>query len=130
MPFACPECGDPGAMDITSAIELSPDSMWDEIALQLVVCARCGFRAAAVYQESRRGSLDSEAVDHTGYRIPSETAAALAAQIAACPSPGTCGCGCPSHRSLGSVDERGRWCGVPDAAGWFPMIFAPPTSGA
>lgn len=130
MPFACPECGDPRSMDITSSIELAPDRMWDEITLQLVACARCGFRAAAVYRESRRGSLDSEAVDHTGYRVPSETVDALAAQIAACPNPRNQGCGCPSHRSLGRVDEHGRWCGVPDAAGWFPMILAPRTTGA
>ena len=121
MAFQCPECQSPGSLRITSSIELPPDSRSDEIALQLVACARCGFRAAAVYEESRRGSLDSEAVDHVGYRVARETLESLATQVAACPQPENRGCDCESHRILGRTDDSGRWCGLVDAAGRFPM---------
>ncbi|HVG45555.1 MAG TPA: hypothetical protein VM890_12530 [Longimicrobium sp.] len=123
MPFACPECGSPGSLRITSSIELPPDSRSDEIALQLVACARCGFRAAAVYEESRRGGLDSEAVDHVGYRMTGEALDSLAARIGACPETRNRGCGCESHRRLGRTDDSGRWRGLEDSAGWFPMVY-------
>lgn len=121
MPFACPECGDPASLGITSSIELPPDSRSDEIALQIVACARCRFRAAAVYEESRRGSLDSEAVDHRGYRVSRESLDSLIARIGACPEPANRGCGCESHRELGRTDDGGRWRGLAETAGSFPM---------
>jgi hypothetical protein len=121
MPFACPNCGTPSSLRITSSIELPPDSRSDEIALQIVACARCGFRGAAVYEESRRGSLDSEAVDHRGYRVPAESLNSLIAQIGACPDPANRGCGCESHRTLGRTDDAGRWSGMPETAGSFRM---------
>ena len=121
MSFACPECGSPGSLRITSSIELPSDSRSDEIALQIVECARCGFRAAAVYEESRRGSLDSEAVDHYGYRVSTESLDSLIAQIGACPEPSSCGCGCESHRRLGRTNALGRWNGMGETAGSFPM---------
>ncbi|HEX8905129.1 MAG TPA: hypothetical protein VF771_09830 [Longimicrobiaceae bacterium] len=120
MPFLCPECGNP-TLEIAAAIELPPDSTWDEIALQTVRCAACGFRAAAVYRESRRGSLDSEAVDHTGYRLPADVLESLVARIEACPAPRSSACRCEAHRSLGKTDELGRWCGLPATGAWFPM---------
>jgi DNA-directed RNA polymerase subunit RPC12/RpoP len=121
MSFACPECGDPASLRITASIELPSDSRSDDIALQLVRCARCGFRAAAVYEESRRGGLDSEAVDHRGYRVSRQTLDWLVAQIATCPAPSDCGCGCETHRRLGQTDEFGRWSGLAETAGSFPM---------
>jgi hypothetical protein len=124
MPFLCAECGNP-TLAITSAIELPADRRSDEIALQLVACARCGFRAVAVYEESRRGSFDSEAVDHAGYRVTAETLDSIAAQIAACPDPRKTACDCASHRRLGRADDSGRWCGLPETAGWFPMRVSP-----
>jgi len=124
MPFACPECGGPGSLRIISSIELQPDSRSDEIALQIVACARCGFRAAAVYEESRRGSLDSEAVDHRGYRVPEDALATLIAQIDACPEPTNRACGCESHRQLSRTDEFGRWTGLAEPAGSFPMEYS------
>jgi len=123
MAFACPECGSPGSLRITTSIELPPDARSDEIALQVVACARCGFRAAAVYEESRRGSLDSEAVDHQGHRVPRATLDSLAAQIGACPDPANHSCGCESHRRLGRTDDSGRWCGLEDATDRFPMRY-------
>jgi hypothetical protein len=123
MAFACPECCDPASLRITSSIELPPDSRSDEITLQIVECARCGFRAAAVYEESRRGSLDSEAGDHFGYRVASEILESLVTQINACPGPGNRGCPCESHRRLGTTDDSGRWRGFVDTADAFPMRY-------
>jgi hypothetical protein len=123
MPFACPECGTSSSLRITSSIELPPDSRSDEIALQIVACARCGFRAAAAYEESRRGSLDFEAVDHRGYRVSREALDSLIARIDACPEPSNRGCGCESHRELGRTDDGGRWCGLAETADSFPMAY-------
>ena len=124
MPFVCPECESPGALAITACIELPPDSRSDEIALQVVECGRCGVRAVAVFEESRRGSLDSEAVGHSGYRLPGETLDSLIAQISSCPDPANRGCRCESHRDLGMTDDSGRWCGFGTAAHGFPMRYS------
>jgi hypothetical protein len=52
---------------------LPADDQWDEIAVQDLRCSSmgCGFRGIAVYEESRRGALDSECVVHTGYGMSS-----------------------------------------------------------
>ena len=89
----------------------------------MVECARCGFRAAAVYEESRRGSMDSEAVDHVGYRVAKETFELLAALIDACPNSANRSCPCESHRLLGRTDDSGRWRGFVDTADAFPMRY-------
>ena len=109
MSFACPECRRPDTLAIEGAIELPADGRSDEIALQTLVCRACGFRALGVYEESRRGALDAESWDHTGYRAAPETLAAIARRIAACPRPGDAGCACPGHAELARVDARGRW---------------------
>jgi hypothetical protein len=124
LPFACPECESPASLHITAAIELPPDSRSDEIALQIVTCQRCGFRAAAAYEESRRGSLDSEAVHHRGYRAPRELVDELIAGIEACPDSGNRGCGCGSHRHLGRTDAVGRWSALSGIADAFPMEYS------
>lgn len=124
MPFMCPECGAAGSLEITSSIELPPDAWSDEITLQIVECFRCGFRGAAAYEESRRGSLDSEAWRHRGHRMRSEALAALAEAIAACPEPRRSGCPCASHQSLGRTDDSGQWIGIIGSEGSFPMRSA------
>jgi hypothetical protein len=90
---------------ITQRLEVGADRDSDEIALQCVVCAACGFRGVAVYEESRRGSLDSEVWDHTGYRVAPAAWDALAGQLAACPQPNTESCPCVAHQSLPVYDE-------------------------
>ena len=69
MAFTCPECGFPKALKIVLSITLPPDSRSDDIIVQTVQCDLCQFRAAAVYEESRRGGFDSESWEHRGYRI-------------------------------------------------------------
>ena len=68
MSFLCPECSS-RSLNIILSLELPPDSRSDEITLQTVECSQCGFSGIAVYEESRRGALDSESVDHYSYRV-------------------------------------------------------------
>ena len=69
MAFLCPACDAAGGLKITRRLELPPDSRSDEITLQIVRCRRCNFEGLAIYEESRRGALGDEAVDHRGYMV-------------------------------------------------------------
>lgn len=125
MPFTCPECSTARSLKITHRLELPGDSRSDEIALQIVHCARCGFSGVAVYEESRRGALDDESFDHTGYRLPAKDLQALKKTMAQCPTPKNRRCRCPAHRALGSRDASGRWNGLKDVPleGTFRLRF-------
>ena len=113
MPFLCPECSSPQrSLNIQAKIELPPDSRSDEIALQIVVCSRCGFSGIAVYEESRRGALDDESFTHVGYRVSDEDVRKLRRMIRQCPEPRNPRCRCPVHRELGRKDSSGRWNGL------------------
>ena len=114
--YVCPECG-AGELKIAAALELPADSMSDEITVQVAACGSCGVRAAAVYEESRRGRLDSDCWIHAGYLIPADRAAELLALIQSCPRPANASCTCPAHAALGTTDETGRWNGL---ARWGP----------
>jgi hypothetical protein len=111
MPLVCPECSS-ASLKVIASLELPPDSRSDEITLQIVRCSDCGFSAAAVYQESRRGALDSESVDHAGYRLPEAELRGLQRLIRSCPTPGNWRCDCEAHRKLGAQDAAGRWIGM------------------
>ena len=113
MPFRCPECSH-SSLKIAQRIELPPDSRSDEITLQVVTCSRCGFAGIAVYEESRRGALDSESIDHRAYRTTPAGLKAIRAAIRRCPKPGDSRCRCDSHQRLGSTDSSGRWNGLAD----------------
>jgi hypothetical protein len=99
-------------LQIRQRIELPPDGRSDEIALQIVRCDRCGFGGIAVYQESRRGALDDESFDHTGYQVSAQDLSQIHRAISRCPKPRDPRCKCASHRSLGSRDASGRWNGL------------------
>ena len=114
MAFVCPECIIRGSLKITHSMELPSDSRSDEIAVQIVECSHCKFRGAAVYEESRRGALDSESVDHRGYKVKKTDLKSLTDKIKACPDPKNARCQCPSHRSLSQTDSWGRWQGLAD----------------
>jgi len=113
MPFLCPICSEK-SLRITSKIELPPDSRSDEIALQIVECSRCGFAGIAIYEESRRGALDSDSFDHTGYRVSVADLEALRKTIKQCPKPKNRRCKCSAHRRLGRKDASGRWSALDD----------------
>ena len=113
MPFQCPECSSsPRSLKIEARIELPPDSRSDEIALQIVVCSRCHFSGIAVYEESRRGALDSESFTHVGYRVSAESVSKLRRMIRQCPAPKNPRCRCSVHQELGGKDPSGRWIGL------------------
>lgn len=123
MSFICPDCSG-RRLRIASSLELPPDGWWDEIALQVVQCPECGFRGAAVYEESRRGALDSEAWNHRGLRLAEGPLRTLIEDVAACPEPTSPGCRCATHQRWGRTDAAGRWPGVPESAGGFPLTPA------
>ena len=114
--YICPECG-AGELRLVAGLEIGADSRSDEITVQVAECGSCGRRAAAVYEESRRGRLDSEAWNHTGYRMDADRAAELLALILGCPRPNDSGCTCSAHLRLGVMDQSGRWV---ELAGWAP----------
>jgi hypothetical protein len=115
MPFLCPECASAQrSLKIKARIELPPDSRSDEITLQIVVCSRCRFAGIAVYEESRRGALDSESSTHIGYRVSAREVTRLRRMIQRCPEPRNWRCKCPVHQELGAQDSSGRWNGLKD----------------
>ncbi len=111
MSLICPECSN-ATLEVASSLELPPDSRSDEITVQIVRCSECGFAAAAVYQESRRGALDGESVDHAGYRLPAGELRRLERLLRSCPRPGDWRCECKAHRKLRVQDVAGRWIGM------------------
>ena len=66
MGLLCPKCLD-YSLYIEEKLELPPDSRSDEIMLQIIKCEKCSFIGVAVYEESRRGSLNDYTFNHTGY---------------------------------------------------------------
>ncbi len=104
MSFQCPECSSPGSLTITSKIELPQDSRSDEITLQVIQCGTCGFAGLAVYEESRRGSLDSDSFQHFGYHVDAADLQAVKEKIKRCPKPGNPRCQCSAHLELGKRD--------------------------
>ncbi|HEX6913124.1 MAG TPA: hypothetical protein VF142_22125 [Longimicrobium sp.] len=123
MSFICPDCSG-RRLRIAASLELQPDRWWDEITLQVVECPDCGVRGAAVYEESRRGALDSEAWNHLGHRLPEPLLRTLIADIAACPEPRKSHCDCAAHRTWGRTDADGCWVGLPGSAGRFTLTPA------
>jgi DNA-directed RNA polymerase subunit RPC12/RpoP len=121
MSFICPDCSGK-RLRIACSLELAPDSWWDEITLQVVECPDCGFRGAAVCEESRRGALDSEAWNHWGVRLAEAPLRTLIKDVAACPEPRSSACRCAAHQKWGRTDATGRWLGLGESAGRFPLI--------
>jgi hypothetical protein len=112
MAFSCPECASPASLVITSGLELAPDANWDEISVQILRCANCGFCGVALYQESRRGAFGDSLVVHQGYAVALQNFRILEQAIAACPSPGDHHCECRSHALIEQVYASGAWRGA------------------
>ena len=111
MAFYCPECNTK-SLKIMTKIELPADARSDEIAVQTLRCGRCRFAAMAVYEESRRGALGDESIDHTGYRVSPQELRDLRRDIKQCPEPRNPRCQCAIHQKLGAKNEAGRWSGL------------------
>ena len=80
MEFICPRCRGV-SMKITSNIDLPPDSRSDEVSIQIIKCSKCGFAGLGIHEETRRGKLDSESVNHRGYYLDDSTLASLEKRI-------------------------------------------------
>lgn len=115
MAFVCPKCGISKALKIELSMTLPPDSRSDDILLQIVLCDRCRFRAAAVYEESRRGA--SESWDHRGYIISEKDLTWLTSLVNSCPNTKNKKCRCLSHKELRKKDQYGRWI-MPEGFSW------------
>jgi hypothetical protein len=115
MSFLCPECNRK-TLKIIERIELAPDVRSDEITLQVIRCKNCNFQGLAVYEESRRGVLDSESIDHYGYKPEVKDLKAIRSLIRRCPDPSNPWCSCDSHLKLNESDGSGRWV----RPGWKP----------
>jgi hypothetical protein len=125
MSFRCLECSQGKPLRITGRIELAPDARSDEISLQIIHCSTCGFQGLAVYEESSRGALGSESVDHYGYAADSSAIQAVRSLIKQCPAPGNANCKCASHQELNRLDPSGRWIkpGYKPGLRTFPILF-------
>ena len=112
MGFHCPACHTAGSLLIKQRLELPPDSRSDEITLQIVRCGHCKFEGIAIYEESRRGGLGGESVDHHGYYARESDLQRLKKLLRQCPQPRSSRCDCAAHRQLGAKDKSGRWAGL------------------
>lgn len=108
MGFQCPDCNKK-TLNILERIELAPDARSDEITLQVIHCGSCKFEGLAVYEESRRGALDSESIDHYGYRLVVKDLMVIRSLIKRCPEPLDPWCKCETHQRLNKRDSFGRW---------------------
>ncbi len=112
MSFQCPECKDQQSLEIEASLQLFKGRCDNEITLQIVVCQRCQFIGAAVYEEGRRGSVDTRAWKHVGYIFDDADLGELRALIQACPDQLNPTCACPAHVKLGICDGHGDWVGL------------------
>ena len=109
MSFQCPSCANKKSGMIIDSIELPPDSRSDDISLQVVCCSTCNYQGMAVYEESSRGALGTESVDHYGYLADQEISRSVQSLIKRCPKPGNSKCKCAAHLELNKRDKSGRW---------------------
>jgi Zn ribbon nucleic-acid-binding protein len=112
MSFKCPQCKTQDSLEITTSIELPSDRRSDEISLQVVGCSACKFRGLAVYEESRRGVLESESWNHIGYWVSPDAIESILMVIQSCPDRHNPQCRCLAHSSLGQKDVYGMWSGL------------------
>jgi hypothetical protein len=122
MALICPDCN-AHTLHIQQSLELPPDGYDDEITLQLVGCSGCGLEALALYTESRRGSLDSDAWQHEGFRVRPADFRAVARAIERCPQPSDKRCTCPTHQTWGQTNGY-RWAGLQQSGVMVQGVFA------
>jgi len=108
MGIICPACSR-NSLTITSKIELPPNERSDEVTLQLIECNKCGFQGIAVYEESRRGKINSDTFSHRGYKVSSELLNKLKEIVDQCPDPNNSKCRCKAHRYFINLYRAGKW---------------------
>ncbi|MCW5770618.1 MAG: hypothetical protein KIT16_03205 [Rhodospirillaceae bacterium] len=103
----CPQCGEREGLAAARRMVLPGDRRADEITLEVLSC-RCGFKALAVTELSRRASLHG-APERIGYRLPPAAVNFIAFLIARCPNAAEEYCACPAHAALNRRDLRNQW---------------------
>lgn len=99
MALVCPACGRED-YEIVSSLAVPPNESSDEEHLQVACCLACGTPFGAVYEESRRGALDSECWNHFAIASDAQEARELENLIAACPNQSNPRCPCAVHHLL------------------------------
>lgn len=102
MAFKCPACRR-NTLKIHLTLELPPGAS-DETQVQTLKCEACGFRGIALYEESRRGSLDSESFRHGGYEVRESDMERVVDALLRCPAPGERYCQCETHLTWAKSD--------------------------
>ena len=125
MGVLCPACDGRKELLIVSFLELPPDARSDEIRIQLWRCPVCDMTIVGIYEESRRGSWDSESIDHQGYCLAPSAWHILEQLIGKCPHPEDTKCRCEAHTQLNRRNEYGRWIGLDgfDLRKPFPLVL-------
>ena len=94
----CPQCTQ-SELEPSTSLELYPEA-FDEITLIPLNCPKGDFYAVRIYEESRRGRLDSESVNVNNYSLSQKNFAELQQTISQCPDPKNIHCKCESHLEL------------------------------
>lgn len=76
MAFRCPDCSS-STLEIVRSLLTEPDQNNDEAFFQLLECKTCALRGLALYEESKRASLNEDNFHHIAYRIEEEDFANL-----------------------------------------------------
>ena len=105
MGWLCPVCA-ADSFETDLSLEL-PADYYDEYSVALVRCNACGFRGVTTYRESRRGRLDSEAVDYACHQLSDADMERLTTLACQCPAPRSSRCQCPVHRLLSGTESKG-----------------------
>jgi len=108
MVFVCPKCKQK-ALKISSSLELPSDSRSDEISLQILECNKCDFKSLGVYEESKRGAIDSYSFNHQGYIVNYEVLELFREKINECNQPKNSKCSCSVHKYFNRVNDSARW---------------------
>ena len=108
MGLICPECRK-NTLKIESQIMLPPDNRSDEISVQIIKCSSCSLEGVAIYEESRRGALNYESINHRGYYVSPNFFTELEKKILECPNPRNSSCLCKTHSQLKKKEKSGNW---------------------
>lgn len=71
--FYCPSCDQHDVLIINTTVDIPEHTQYDEVCVQSIQCLSCDKHGMAVYEESRRGSLQDESVNHFGYWLEPES---------------------------------------------------------
>lgn len=71
--FFCPGCKKHDALMIKLSVEIPEHTVFDDVDIQSIRCNNCKKSGMGIYEESRRGNLQDETVNHYGYWLDTES---------------------------------------------------------